>query len=169
MTIAINHTVVQGHKKMHIKDSTKTKSSNVIVPLVGIIALRLKGLKEQQEKYKLLQPNDYVDEGYVCTQINGSLIKPNYVSQHFKLLLAKNNMPHIRFHDLRHSSAGYLKYLGFDLKDIQTWLRHGDIGTTMNIYINLDMDARRNIANNLNKRFENFDNKIVDEIVDVDD
>jgi len=65
-------------------------------------------------------------------------------------------MPHIRFHDLRHSSAGYLKYLGFDLKDIQTWLRHGDIGTTMNIYVNLDMEAKRAIANNLNQRFQQF-------------
>ena len=88
-------------------------------------------------------------------------MKPSYISQHFKILLKNNNMPHIRFHDLRHSSAGYLKHLGFDLKDIQTWLRHSSIGTTMNI-VNLDMDAKRSIADNLNQRFENFGNKIVD-------
>jgi len=68
-------------------------------------------------------------------------------------MLKKNSMPLIRFHDLRHSAAVYLKYLGFDLKDIQTWLRHKDIQTTMNIYLNLDMDAKRNIANSLNERF----------------
>ena len=169
MTIAINHTVVQGPKKVHTKDSTKTESSNVIVPLVQMIALRLKEWKEQQAKYKTLQPNDYIDEGYVCTQVNGSHMKPSYISQHFKILLKNNNMPHIRFHDLRHSSAGYLKHLDFDLKDIQTWLRHSSIGTTMNIYVNLDMDAKRSIADSLNQRFENFDNKIVDEIVDIDD
>ena len=157
MTLALNHTVVQGLERVYQKDSTKTKSSNVTVPLVDFIALRLKYWREQQAQYKALQPNDYVDEEYVCTQINGSLIKPHYVSEHFKLLLAKNNMPHIRFHDLRHSSAGYLKYLGFDLKDIQIWLRHGSIGTTMNSYLNLDTDTRRNIADNLNKRFQNFD------------
>ena len=84
------------------------------------------------------------------------LMKPNYVSQHFKLLLEKNNMPKIRFHDLRHSSACYLKYLGFDLKDIQTWIRHGDIQTTMNIYVSLDMEARRNIADSLNEKFASF-------------
>ena len=92
----------------------------------------------------------------MCTQIDGSLIKPHYVSEHFKLLLAKHNMPHIRFHDLRHSSAGYLKHLGFDMKDIQTWLRHGDITTTMNIYVALDMEAKRTIADNLNQHFEKF-------------
>ena len=155
-TIAINHTVVQGHKEQRRKDSTKTASSNTVVPITGTIKARLKWWKSQQDNHKLLQPNDYIDEGYVCTQIDGSLIKPHYVSEHFKLLLAKNGMPHIRFHDLRHSSAGYLKYLGFDLKDIQTWLRHGDIGTTMNIYVNLDMAAKVNIADKLDARIAGF-------------
>jgi len=155
-TIAIKHTVVQGHTKVHLKDSTKNDASNTTIPLVSVIADKLKRWRAEQAQHKLLQPNDYINSDYVCTQIDGSLIKPHYVSQHFKLLLANNNLPHIRFHDLRHSSAGYLKYLGFDLKDIQTWLRHGDIGTTMNIYVNLDMDAKRAIADNLNRRFQKF-------------
>lgn len=101
-TIAITHTIVQGDKVEYRKDSTKNDPSNSIVPLVPAIAEWLKQWKSQQAQHRLLQPNDYIDEGYVCTQINGSLIKPNYVSQHFKRLLAKNDMPHIRFHDLRH-------------------------------------------------------------------
>ena len=52
----------------------------------------------------------------------------------------------IRFHDLRHSSANYLKYLKFDLKDIQVWLRHKDIQTTMNLYTHLNLDAKLKIA-----------------------
>jgi len=153
-TIAIKHTVVQVGKIEYRKDSTKNDNRNAVIPLTKNIVQRLKWWKAQQEQHKFLQPNDYVDEGYVCTQIDGSLIKSHYISAHFKLLLEKNNMPPIRFHDLRHSSAGYLKYLGFDLKDIQTWLRHGDISTTMNIYVNLDMDAKRAIANDLSQRFE---------------
>jgi integrase len=105
---------------------------------------------------KLLQPNDYVDSGYVCTAFDGNLLRPDFVSQHFSLLLSKNDLPHIRFHDLRHSAACYLKYLGFDLKDIQTWLRHGDIQTTMNLYVNLDMEAKTQIADRLNEKFTQF-------------
>ena len=90
---------------------------------------------------------------YVCTSFNGSPIKPDFVSQHFRLLLKKSDLPLIRFHDLRHSAAAYLKYLGFDLKDIQTWLRHKHIQTTMDIYVTLDMDAKRSIADSLNERF----------------
>ena len=133
-TITIKHTVTETHNTIHKTDSTKNDSSCAVVPMPGMIKAKLKKWRAQQREHKLLQPNDYNDEGYVCTQVDGSLIKPNYVTQHFKVLLKKSNMPIIRFHDLRHSSANYLKYLGFDLKDIQTWLRHGDIQTTMNIY-----------------------------------
>ena len=148
-TMAIKHTVLQGSKKQFRVDSTKNDSSNAFVPLASIITDNLKQWKSQQLQYKLLQPNDYIDEGYVCTQIDGSLLKPHYVSAHFKHLLTKHKMPPIRFHDLRHSSACYLKYLGFDLKDIQIWLRHKDIQTTMNIYMNIDMEAKTEIADKL--------------------
>jgi len=83
--------------------------------------------KERQAYYKSRQPNDYIDEGYVCTFEDGRLISSDYASHHFTLLLKKSNMLRIRFHDLRHSAASYMKYLGFDLKDIQIWLRHKDI------------------------------------------
>jgi len=155
-TITINHTVVQGDKQEFRLDATKNESSNSDVPLAAMIANKLKLWKAQQLQHKESQPNDYIDEGYVCTQIDGSLIKPNFVSQHFKRLLAKHKMPHIRFHDLRHSSACYLKYLGFDLKDIQAWLRHKELQTTM-IYLNVDMELKRNIADTLNGKFQNFD------------
>ena len=90
--------------------------------------------RAHQLEMKALQPNDYVDSGYICTKMNGELLSPDFISQHFALLLRKNGMPHIRYHDLRHSAANFLKHLRFDLKDIQTWLRHKDIQTTMNIY-----------------------------------
>ena len=109
MTIALNHTVVPGRKVEYREDTTKTESSNSVVPLVKMVSDRLKEWKNQQDLHRQLQPNDYVDEGYVCAKIDGMLIKPGYVSKHFKWLLAENGLPHIRFHDLRHSAAGYLK------------------------------------------------------------
>jgi integrase len=113
--------------------------------------------KEQQQAYRALQPNNYHDSDYVCTKPNGELISPDYVTQHFAVLLKQNNMPKIRFHDLRHSSANFLRSIGFDMKDIQTWLRHKDIQTTMNIYVNLDMEAKTNIGDALNAKFELLD------------
>ena len=121
-----------------------------------MIKTELQSWQRRQSQYKELQPNDYEDKDYVCTHIDGRLMSPHYVSNHFRILLRRSGIPIIRFHDLRHSSASYLKHLGFDLKDIQTWLRHKDIQTTMNIYIHLDMTAKKNIADSLNDKFMKF-------------
>ena len=155
-TIAIKHTVVKVGRTTHFKDSTKNDSSNATLPLPNTIKARLNQWRLEQSERKMLQPNDYVDNGYVCTMFDGSLIKPSYVSSHFKLILSKNGLPIVRFHDLRHSAASYLKYLGFDLKDIQTWIRHADIQTTMNLYTHLDMTAKIGIADKLDARIAGF-------------
>jgi len=155
-TFDIKHTAVQMGTTIYKKDSTKNAASNSSLPMPDIIVDMLKKLKAERAKNKLLQPNDYIDEGYVFVRADGRLITPNYVTNHFKRVLKWNNLPAIRFHDLRHSSASYLLYLGFNMKEIQMWLRHGDIGTTMNIYAHLDMSAKRNIADTLNEKFATF-------------
>jgi len=47
-------------------------------------------------------------------------------------------------------------HLGFDLKDIQAWLRHKDIQTTANLYLDLDMGAKTEIANTLDSKLSRF-------------
>lgn len=103
-----------------------------------------------------MQPNDYNTENYVNVKFDGTLISPDYVSHHFKLLLEKNDMPIIRFHDLRHSAATYLLSLGFNMKEVSVWLGHGDIQTTMNIYAHVGTENMRNMADKLNECYEAF-------------
>jgi integrase len=153
--ISINHTVIKVNKTIHYKDSTKNESSNDTLPMPEMVKTHLKQWKAKQIEWRLLQPNDYIESGYVCTMINGSLMKPDYVSHHFKVILVKNNIMPVRFHDLRHSAGSYLHYLGFDIKDIQTWLRHADIQST-SLYTHMDMDGKREIAEKLNTRISNL-------------
>ena len=151
--VKINHTVVNVAGVPYEADSTKNVASRSTLPLLPLIKERLIVWKAQQAERQALQPNDYHESDYICTDFKGDIIKPNFVSQHFDILLRKNGLPDVRFHDLRHSAAAYLHYLGFDLKDIQTWLRHSDIGTTANLYMTLDMSAKKNIADRLNEKF----------------
>lgn len=46
----------------------------------------------------------------------------------------KNNIKNIRFHDIRHTHATILLYLGVDVKTISERLGHSDIQTTLNVY-----------------------------------
>ena len=53
-------------------------------------------------------------------------------------------LSHIRFHELRNSTANNPLSRGFSLKNVQKWLGHSNIKTTANIYVHLD--AKRKMA-----------------------
>jgi len=61
-------------------------------------------------------------------------------------IIQQNHLRHIRFHDLRHSSASLLLANHVPLKQIQEWLGHSDFSTTANIYAHLDVASKQNTA-----------------------
>ena len=147
-TITIKHTVVEvkinGKNKILGKDRTKTKSSHRTLPLTDEIIIALENAKKQQKYYKRKFKKNYNTkyEEYVCLNPNGSLIKPDYVTRHFPLLLKNSGLRHIRFHDLRHSCASLLLSKNIPMKAIQEWLGHSDFSTTANIYAHLDINSK---------------------------
>ncbi|MDF2820171.1 MAG: integrase [Clostridiales bacterium] len=147
--IVINNTVVSVGGKSFEDETTKTSSSYRTLPLDNSMKIYLKKLKKEQCENKLFYGNSYIDNDYVCKWENGKPFKPDYISHSFKTILEANNMPHIRFHDLRHSSASILLNLGFSLKEIQEWLGHSDISTTSNIYSHLQYEAKVNMADRM--------------------
>ncbi len=67
--------------------------------------------------------------------------------------LVENHLPHIRFHDLRHGCASVLIAMKWSLKDVQQWLGRADIQMTANIYSQLDVVRKTNIAASLETKF----------------
>lgn len=152
-TITIRHTVTQvslnGKSTVISKDRTKTKSSYRTLPLVKPFEELLYRLKAQQEENRRLCGSAYCKEyrDYIYVNELGERVKPNYITQHFPLILEKNDMKKIRFHDLRHSCASLLYANGVSLREIQEWLGHSDISTTSNIYTHLDFSTKVASAN----------------------
>ena len=125
-TISIRHTVVQfnldGQNQIVRKDSTKTKSSCRTLPLVPPFELLLHHLKEEQSVNQKVCGDcycrDYLE--YIYVDAMGNLIKPNFITQHFEILLKKNNLKKIRFHDLRHPYVKHTtKIFSLRLMDFQ--------------------------------------------------
>ena len=135
-TITIRHTVTQatinGKSKIIQKDRTKTKASYRSLPLVPPFEELLHRLKAEQELNRKLCGKSYCRKfaDYIYVNEIVELVKPGYITQHFPLILQKNGMRKIRFHDLRHSCASLLYANGVSLKEIQEWLGHSDISTT---------------------------------------
>ena len=148
--MTVDHTVVQcicdGESKIIEKDRTKNKSSCRSMPLVPQYRELLLRMKERQENCRKLCGNSYTDTGYIFVNDMGVPYKPNYVTQHFKISLRKNQLRDIRFHDLRHTCASLLLKNGVAMKDIQDWLGHSDYATTANIYAHLDTTSKSTSA-----------------------
>lgn len=151
-TVSINHkvteTTVDGQHKLFTEDKLKTKSSFRTLPLIPAVRVLLEKQKEKQAQYRKLFRKSYCRdyEDYICTDEMGKLFRPNYVTDHFSILLKRHGLRHIRFHDLRHSCASLLLSQGIPMKQIQDWLGHSTFATTADIYSHLDFNSKQESA-----------------------
>lgn len=63
-------------------------------------------------------------------------------------------MPHIRFHDLRHSIFSYLYNTGTDLKAIQGMAGHSTLQVTEKIYVHPDKNIKKKTAASVGNIFK---------------
>lgn len=147
-TLTIKHTVSKVTQAVE-KDSTKTASSYRSFPLLPEAAAIFQKEQAAKAENRRLFGREYHPSDYIFTWPDGRLISPDHVTRHFSRLLKKHGLPHIRFHELRHSCASLLINEGFTLKDIQEWMGHADIQTTANIYGHLDVARKQSMADKL--------------------
>lgn len=76
---------------------------------------------------------------------------PSYLNHQFRQILEENNLPIIRFHDLRHSHASLLLSQGVQPKVISERLGHSNISTTMDLYSHIYDATNIEVANNFDK------------------
>ncbi len=158
-TLSINHKVtegiVDGKVRLYTEDKLKTKSSFRTLPLIPPVRVLLEEQRVRQQKYRKLFKKSYCTDylDYVCTDEMGKLFRPNYITDHFKLLLKQHGLRHIRFHDLRHSCASLLLSQGIPMKQIQEWLGHSTFATTADIYSHLDFNSKLESADAITAAF----------------
>ena len=154
-TITIKHKAIETRKDnkrvILLKDKTKNQSSYRTLPLVDDIIILLQEHQKQIDKNKKLCRNSYNKKylDYICVDSMGKLFRPEYVTDHFTLIMNRNKdvLRKIRFHDLRHSCASLLLAKGIPMKEIQDWLGHSTYSTTANIYAHLEKDTKNKSAN----------------------
>ena len=103
-----------------------------------------------QSQRRELLGNYYIENDYVCTMPDGEVISPNYLTRIFHSIVEHSTLPHIRFHDLRHSAASNLLNAGFSVVQVQEWLGHSSAETTLRYYGHVDKSSKKAIADALN-------------------
>lgn len=128
----------------------KTDSSIRKIAIPQFLSNELKKYKINQAKNKLKYGNNYTNNDIICTNDIGDLINPKSFSRNFHKLLKDNNLPLIRFHDLRHTHASLLVKLGTQPKEISSRLGHNNISITMDLYSHIYEETDKEVAKAFN-------------------
>lgn len=127
----------------------KTESSKRTIKLTSqaIEALTLHRLSQDEAREKALSVASrrkvsredarptWVETGLVFTNGRGRLLESqNVTKRSFKPLLEKAGLPHMRFHELRHSCATNLLAAGVPTKVVSEMLGHAGIAITLSLY-----------------------------------
>ncbi len=146
--------MVEGKTQTVIDKTLKTEASERTFLLDDAMCKYLTAVKTEQENY-IRETNEYKD--YVCVNEFGNLLKPDYITAKFRKLLKANNMPSIRFHDLRHSCLSLLaNNSNFTMKQIQDYAGHSNFLTTANTYSHTDISVKKMELSSITENFKDI-------------
>lgn len=124
---------INNKKELFFSDELKSHSSKRVLPMKSNIKLYF------LELYKNKKDTDFV---YSRGDKKQGPADPDTLSRKFADILKKNNLPKIRFHELRHSCASILINNGVPIKFVQDWLGHSSYQTTADIYGHLYNESK---------------------------
>lgn len=86
----------------------------------------------------------------------GRHMNPGTCYDIFSKIIKKYNLEHIRFHDIRHTTASLLISEGVSLKAVSERLGHASTNVTSDIYTHIFEKDRIKSANTFDKIIENI-------------
>jgi integrase len=123
----------RGGKVAFGEPKTKKSRRSIRLTLQAVDALRAH-LERQLRDMEILGDH-YQDQGLIFTTDTGAPINPSNLRQRsFTPLLKRAGLPHMRFHDLRHTCATLLLSRGVHPKFAQELLGHATIAITLDTY-----------------------------------
>lgn len=161
------------YTKQEIK--LKTYSSDRVLDIPDLVFEAILEAKAKYEKNKRRRINDknnpFFDGDYICCSTYGKPRSKGFINPYYKKLLKENNLPNIRFHDLRHTYTTLLLENNKNLKAISEILGHASTIITSNVYFDKDKiivdcseELNLYIENIIPKTTENNDDNILTEL-----
>jgi len=112
---------------------TSGSTRRVQLSTLAVDALRRHWRRQQDDRRRA--GAFWQDTDLVFTSRHGNPLNPqNLLQRDFYPLLARLELPKVRFHDLRHTAATMLLSAGVHPKIVSELLGHTDIGITLNLY-----------------------------------
>lgn len=130
-------------RRILVLKEPKTAASIRKVYIPRTLALILRQWKAQQERLKELKGPDYWDYNLVIALENGRPVENRVMENYLHKLIAKESLPKVCFHSLRHSSITYKLVLSNgNVKAVQGDSGHSQARVLMQTYAHI-MDKNR--------------------------
>jgi integrase len=142
-TLAVRRTLTEVGGKLSLTEP-KTAKGRRVVSLPGRVVDALVAHR------KLAVASGFAGVPFVfCNSRGGPLRRSHFHRNDFKPLLKRGELPDIRFHDLRHTSATLLLAQGVHPKVVQERLGHAQISLTLDTYSHVLPSMQTDAANRL--------------------
>ncbi len=109
--------------------------------------------KKEQEKYKEILVDKWIETGKIFTAVNGDLINPNNISLWFKRFLKKYKLTYITLHEVRHTSIAFMLNEGIPLDVVSKIAGHSDATVTSGIYGHLLKKSKQKVVESVQTMF----------------
>lgn len=162
-TLRVSRTVDYINGFGYVVNEPKTAAGRRIIMLPTFVVEMLKRYRVEQLEARLKVGSSWEELDLVITDLNGGYFNPRYLAKTFSKLVADAGLPHISFHNLRHSAATLLRSMGVDIKLIQEILGHSNFTITADIYSHVLPSMQKEAANKWDDEFrgDGFDNRSV--------
>jgi len=117
------------------------------LPAVAIASLRRHRASQDEERRSA--GDEWRETGLVFTTMIGTPLDARHIIRRHHAILKAGKIPHLRFHDLRHSAATLLLAQGVPPKYISQLLGHKQVAFTMQTYAHVIKETQKQVAENM--------------------
>lgn len=140
----------------YVEGPPKSERSRRSLTMPAFVIDELRAHRSQQNQERLALGSAWSDEGRVFAAPDGGPSGATTLRKALDGALEATGLPHIRFHDLRHSAATGLMAAGGSLKDVQEMLGHSTYSLTADVYAHALEDQRGATADRLDQAFRSM-------------
>lgn len=132
----------------------KSDAGRRLIKIGPTVAGALREHRIHQIEGRLQAGPRWIDQDLVFSTNSGKPISPRNLVRSFTALLKSLEIPHVRFHDLRHTAATLMLAQGTHPKVVQEMLGHSQISLTLNTYSHVLPTMQEEAAERMEKFLE---------------